>query len=118
MINPLGFTLENFDAVGRYRSSEKDKPINTAGAYQNRHGQTAQFSGAGELAAYLAESEETHAAFVDQLFRFLIKQPIRAYGGDESANLRVSFQQRQFHIRQLAAEIVTRCALTGITAKP
>ena len=27
MINPLGFTLEHFDAVGRYQAKEKDKPI-------------------------------------------------------------------------------------------
>src|SRR5207248_6057188 len=28
MINPLGFTLENFDALGRYRAQEKGRPIN------------------------------------------------------------------------------------------
>ena len=27
MINPLGFSLEHYDAVGRYRAKEKDKPV-------------------------------------------------------------------------------------------
>ena len=31
MINPLGFTLEHFDAVGRYRDKEKGKPIDATG---------------------------------------------------------------------------------------
>src|SRR5688572_30235614 len=27
MINPIGFSLENFDAIGRYRVQEKEKPV-------------------------------------------------------------------------------------------
>ena len=33
MINPLGFTMENFDAIGRYRELEKDHPIDASGSY-------------------------------------------------------------------------------------
>src|SRR5262249_34367495 len=32
MINPLGFTLENFDAIGRLREQERGKPIDTTGS--------------------------------------------------------------------------------------
>ena len=39
MINPLGFTLEHFDAVGRYQAKEKDKPIDAAGSYLTRSGE-------------------------------------------------------------------------------
>ena len=38
MINPLGFTLEHFDAVGRFRDEEKGKPIDATGGYQTRTG--------------------------------------------------------------------------------
>ena len=31
MINPLGFTLEHFDALGRYRKEEKGRPIDAMG---------------------------------------------------------------------------------------
>ena len=32
IINPLGFTLENFDAVGRYRLKENDKQVDASGS--------------------------------------------------------------------------------------
>ena len=59
MINPLGYTLENFDAVGRFRKEEKGKPIDATGTYQTRTGETVKFTGARNLASYLAGSEET-----------------------------------------------------------
>ena len=43
-----------------------------------------KFDGARELAAFLAGSEETHDAFVEQLFHYLVKQPIRAYRSADS----------------------------------
>merc|ERR1712146_224911 len=30
-INPLGFTLENFDAVGRFRTEDRAKPVDASG---------------------------------------------------------------------------------------
>jgi hypothetical protein len=117
MINPLGFTLENFDAVGRFRNEEQGKRIDSTGTYLTRSGSQIRFSGVRELAQFLAASDETHAAFVEQLFHYLVKQPIRAFDGEGSANLRQSFAQNQFHIRKLAVEIVTRAAILPETAR-
>src|SRR5262249_40143800 len=44
MINPLGFTLEHFDAVGRYRKEEKGKPIDATGSYETRSGESVKFN--------------------------------------------------------------------------
>ena len=38
MINPLGFSLEHFDAVGRYRTHDNRKPVNAAGTYRTADG--------------------------------------------------------------------------------
>src|SRR5437588_9416731 len=54
MINPLGFTLEHFDAVGRYQDKEKGKPIDATGAYLTRTGERVTFAGVRDLARYLA----------------------------------------------------------------
>jgi hypothetical protein len=110
MINPLGFTLEHFDAVGRFRSEETGKPIDATGEYLTKSGERKQFRGVRELAAFLAESEETHAAFVQQLFHHTVKQPIRAYGPEMSVELQKSFRENQFSIQRLMAEIVTASA--------
>jgi hypothetical protein len=69
VINPLGFSLEEFDAIGRYRQREKDRPVNAAGSYITKTGQVVKFHGVPELAAFLAKSEESQSAFVRQLFQ-------------------------------------------------
>src|SRR5439155_15666147 len=56
MINPLGFTLENFDAVGRFRETDNGKPIDSTGFYQTRTGEVVKFTGPRDLAAFLAGS--------------------------------------------------------------
>jgi hypothetical protein len=113
MINPLGFTLEHFDALGRYRKEEKGKPIDAAGSYETRTGgQTVKFAGTLDLAAYLASSGEAHSAFVQQLFHYLIKQPIGAFGSQELPDLRRFFVAHDFNIRKLMVEIMASTALT------
>ena len=37
MINPLGFTLEHFDAVGRFRKEEHGKPIDASPMNRKKH---------------------------------------------------------------------------------
>lgn len=118
MINPLGFTLEHFDAVGRYRREEQNKPIDSSGAYVTRSGERKTFADIRELADFLAHTQETHSAFVDQLFHNMIKQPIRAYGLQVPDELRAIFEQQQFNVRQLMIEIATTAALTDQAALP
>ncbi|MDB5342327.1 MAG: cytochrome c [Schlesneria sp.] len=118
MINPLGFTLEHFDAVGRYRRDDQNKPVDSSGAYVTRSGERKTFNDIRELADFLAKTDETHSAFVDQLFHNLIKQPIRAYGLQTPGALRAIFEQQQFNVRQLMIEIATTAALTDQAARP
>ena len=116
MINPLGFTLENFDAGRAIFAGEEEggKPIvatpEVTGLCQ---GDVIQFDGAQDLARFLANSPETHAAFVEQLFHATIKQPIRAYGSHSKDRLRQSFVRGDFDIRNLLVEIIAISALTA-----
>jgi hypothetical protein len=118
MINPLGYTLEHFDAVGRFRKDEKGKPIDATGTYQTRSGETVTFTGARNLATYLAGSEETHSAFVQQLFHYLVKQPIRAFGSQELTELRDFFEHHDFNMRKLMVEAIASSALTPRHTSP
>ena len=64
IINPLGFTLERFDAVGRLRETDRGKPIDDSGAFLTRDGKKVSLNGARELADFLAHSEEAHTALL------------------------------------------------------
>ena len=113
LINPLGFTLEHFDAVGRYRSEEKGRPVDASGSYENRKGETVKFGGVRDLATFLANSDETHTAFVQQLFHYLVKQPVRAYGPQTLPSLKRFFAANNFNLRKLMVEIMATSALTS-----
>jgi cytochrome c5 len=111
MINPLGFTFERFDAVGRLRDQEKGKAIDAHGSYELRSGEVRDFEGARPLGEFLASSEESHSALVAQLFHYLVKQPIHAYGPNELSQLRQQFAENQFNLRRLMVDIVVSAAL-------
>ncbi len=111
MINPLGFALEEFDAVGRFRVDEKDRPIDASGSYRDRKGEVQQFAGAKELARFLVHSEETHRSFVRQLFHHMVQQPILAFGPDTIQELADFFAEHEFDMKHLMVEIAVRSAM-------
>jgi mono/diheme cytochrome c family protein len=111
IINPLGFTMERFDAIGRLRTTDSGQIIDSTGGYVPQAGKPTHFSGARDLAAYIAGSDEAHAAFVKRLFQYFVKQPIRAYGPKELPSLEHGFADQGYNIRQLAVTIATEAAL-------
>ncbi|MHC4875267.1 MAG: DUF1592 domain-containing protein [Planctomycetota bacterium] len=107
MINAVGFPLEHFDAIGRFRDKDSGKPVDATGSYLTRQGKEVTFDGVQEMAAFFADSEEVHTAFADQLFKHMVKQPVRAYGVDLPEQLGKSFRESDFNINELLVTIVT-----------
>jgi cytochrome c553 len=110
MINSLGFALEEFDAVGRHRETEKDRQVDVSGHYRLRTGETAEFNGANELAGFLVQSDETHRSFARQLFHHMVQQPILAYGPQSIDQLAQFFADHQLNMQHLMVEIACRAA--------
>ncbi len=104
-INPLGFTLENFDTVGRFRKQEIDRPIVSTGSYIDRTGQEIPFAGSADLAEYLTTSNDAQQAFVSRVFQHFVKQPIAAYGPETLQQLTQKFIAADFDLHQLLVEI-------------
>jgi mono/diheme cytochrome c family protein len=111
LINPLGFTLERFDAIGRFRTTENGKPVDASGSYEPSGGKLVKFNGAREIAQYAANSTEAQNAFVEKLFQYLIKQPIRAYGATTQTKLKQTFKESGYNMQRLVVEIATEAAL-------
>jgi hypothetical protein len=112
-INGLGFALENWDAVGRFREFERGQAVDAAGNYVNRDGIEVQFSGSAELAEYLKTSPDAHRSFVRRAFQHFVQQPPAAYGGETLDQLTEFFKNNDFNIQKLLVEI----AVTAATAK-
>lgn len=114
VINPLGFSLEHFDAVGRFRTTEKNRVIDAVSDYTTNDGETIRLTGARDVARYAAGSELAQAAFVEHLFHQVAKQPALAYGPRTLNELRKYFAKSDYNIRALLTEIATVAALHGI----
>lgn len=104
-INGLGFAMEQYDAVGRFRNQEKDRAINAKGDYTTRANENVEFDGAQQLAEFLASSDDAKRAFVHRSFQHLVKQPPSAFGAGTMERLTKSFERNRFSIRELLIEI-------------
>ena len=113
IINPLGFSLENFDGVGRFRTIDNGKKVDAASDFLTSDGETIRLTGARDVAEYAVRSEEGHKAFVKQLFQQLVKQPASAFGPNTLDNLRRSFESSEFNIQKLVLEITQFAVLQG-----
>jgi mono/diheme cytochrome c family protein len=105
VINPLGFSLENYDAVGRFRDTEKDKPIDSKTVYLSPTSEEVVFNGAKDLANYLVQSPEAHRNFIEKLFEHFVKQPIYAFGPDVLDRMQAHFEESNFNVQSLIVEI-------------
>jgi hypothetical protein len=117
VINPLGFALEHFDAVGRWRTQENDKPVDSKSQYTTEDGETVEVTNARDIARLALGSESAHRAFVVQLFQHLTKQNPAAYGPSVVEQLRAEFEADDFNIQNLMVRIAVMAALHGTSAR-
>ncbi|MAS96694.1 MAG: hypothetical protein CMO55_26180 [Verrucomicrobiales bacterium] len=105
MINPLGFSLEHYDAIGRWRTKEQNKPINDDGVLKTDSGDSLNIKGPRDVAKYAADSHAAHEAFVRQLFHHTVKQPLLAYGSNKADELENQFRKNGYNIRSLLVKM-------------
>ncbi len=118
-INPLGFSFERFDAVGRVRATDNKKPVNAVSDYATADGNVIQLTGARDVAIHAAESLSGQSGFVRNLFQEMVKQPPAAYSPELLGQLTSKFRANSFHVRNLAVEVAVVAALRPtITTTP
>ena len=114
VINPLGFSLEQYDAVGRFRTKEGGRTIDASSDYTTDDGAIVKLKGARDVAEFAIASEHAQNAFIEQLFHQVVKQPMLAYGPDVQKRLRQAFLASGYNVQKLLADIATLSALHGI----
>lgn len=115
VINPLGFTLENFDAIGRWRLEDNKKPVDPVVDFDAEEGHGLRFDGAVAVANHAAKSVHAHEAFVRQVFLHAVKQPPAAFGAQTLHALTTQFVADGFSIRKLLGEIALTKALFDLS---
>jgi hypothetical protein len=75
-INPLGFAFENFDGLGRPRTTDQGMPVDTSSAYPIRDVGMVEFDGAPELMDLLAGTQEAHACLAKSMMSYALSRDI------------------------------------------
>jgi hypothetical protein len=70
LFNPLGYAFENYDAIGKYRTTDHGQPVDAADSY-TLDGQMKSFQNGIELSRLLADAKETHSCYVKNMMTYL-----------------------------------------------
>ncbi len=90
LMDPPGFALEHYDAIGRYRPDDQGKPIDASGALAFTSYTQAPFMDATEMFKTMASSPEVRACLTRQAFRYVFG---RAETATDNPVLSKAYQQ-------------------------
>ncbi|RYZ02084.1 MAG: DUF1592 domain-containing protein [Myxococcales bacterium] len=76
LLNPLGYAFENYDAIGKYRTVDHGKPIDSADTY-TLDGEVKSFTNGVELSHALAEAKQLHHCYVENMMTYLHGRPLQ-----------------------------------------
>jgi hypothetical protein len=94
LMDPVGFSLENFDAIGRWRTTEEGRPVDASGGLPDG----SEFTGVGGLEAALLEHPDVFVGTLsEKLLTFALGRGIEHYDGP--AVRRIVHQARESDYR-------------------
>lgn len=112
LFDSLGWSLEKLDPVGRYRTEDKGKPIDTSGDSPN----LGEFSGPKEMAELLAGHYQVPDCMIRNLYRSSMGH--LETEGEEVAieDLHARFESGGFKVKDLLVELVASPAFRLVGA--
>jgi hypothetical protein len=106
IINPLGFPFENFDAIGRQRSTDNGHPVDTTSEAWTGS-QSTKVANAVELTQALAASKAVHQCYAQHWLEFAYGRPHVAQDAGLIASLGERSLTTGLSIEELVIALVT-----------
>jgi hypothetical protein len=104
LMDPLGFAFEQYDAIGRYRTTSHGRPIDASGEISGTEHSDTTFDGVVDLARVFGTSEDVRRCVGTQAYRFVFRQDDP--GGCALAEARESFASSGHDLRELFVAII------------
>jgi hypothetical protein len=101
MLDPIGFSLENFNAVGQWQDQENGKSIDVSVDSP----QLGKLSGAVELGKKLAESPEAQACFVANWANFAYGRGTDDQEACSMQRIKERFKTSGYNVKELLLEL-------------
>jgi hypothetical protein len=114
LFDPLGFALEHFDAIGRYRETENGLPIDASGAFEDG----TSFDGARELGVALRESATVTECLLRHFYRSVNGRTDDVHDPSSIEGMVASLRSRGYVFRDLVADFVVSDAFRSAPAVP
>jgi len=109
LMDPVGFSLENFDAVGRWRTVEEGKPIDCSGGLPDG----SKFSGVSGLEAGLLNRPELFVnTFTEKLLTFALGRGIEYYDAPAVRQIVRDAQSKDFRFSAIILGVVNSTPFT------
>ncbi len=102
-MDPLGFALENFDAIGAWRDKDGPHPIDNAAELPNGR----KFQGAAGLKAVLRGNPEFPRAFVSKLLTYALGRGLEPYDRATVRGILEDLAKNDFKFSRLVLDIVS-----------
>jgi hypothetical protein len=118
LMDPIGFGLENYDAIGAYRTLDEGLPVDSAGTLPDG----SAFSGARDLAALIAADPNYARCVTDKLYIYALGRTPEdaAQHLDETlrTQLTEAFRNGGYDYRELILSLVTSPTFTMRRGEP
>ena len=102
-LDPPGFGLENFDAIGRWRTMIADQPVDASGEFAGGE----KFNGPAELKALLLARKDIFARTVaEKMFAYALNRGLESYDVPTVRRTVKTLAQSDYRIDTLILEIV------------
>ena len=104
VMDQLGFGLDDFDAIGKYRSKDAGKPIDASGSLPDGRA----FNGGVELSEMLAETETDNLArtLVERMLTFAIGRELTPDDRCAVDEIVAKSKKNDYRLAEVVAEVV------------
>jgi len=113
LMDPLGLPFENFDAMGRYRTTDDTLAVDPSGDF-NGHA----VANARELGQVMSTDSQVAQCLVRKYYSYAVGHEERAVDGSVLNDLYASFQASGFKFRQLVLDVATSDAFSTVAPQP
>jgi len=109
LMDPVGFSLENFDAIGRWRTAEEGQPIDAAGSLPDG----GKFTGVSGLEESLLKHPELFvSALTEKMLIFAMGRGIEPYDGPAVRKIVREAQAKDYRLSAMILGVVNSTPFT------
>jgi len=112
-MDPLGFPLENFDAIGKYRTTDNGLPVDPSGSFDG-----VTVADANGLGVAASQSVTVAQCLVRKYYAYAVGHQERAADGSVLNTLATAFKASGFKMRDLVLAVVAHDAFSTAAPQP